>query len=184
VKRSSRIALALAVVLLGAAGVVLLLTVSDPPARPETLIRNALRQAEEAARNRDVGGVMDIVSDDYKDASGFNKARLRLILARSFQQAGNMGMGYDVRVSVPQVVFDERKAGQALATTTVAAVETGSGENLWGGQPVTLVFRRERVRRWLLFSEDRWRVTSIVNLPPLPGFVGEEGGGGGGIFGL
>jgi hypothetical protein len=176
-KRSSWVVLAVAALLLGLAGFLLLRGAGEPP-RPEALIREALRDAEEAARARSVGGVMEVVSDDYK-AAGMNKDRLRLLLANYVRQA--QGIKYDVRVSAPQITFSRGRRDEALVMTTVSVFNTEGGENLWGGQPLALEMRRERQRRWLFFPEDRWRITSVVNLPPLPGFGGGEEGS---VFGL
>lgn len=171
-RRSSRIVLGLAVLLLGAAGGMLFVQARPRPT-PEALIRQALEDAEQAARRRDVSGVMRIVSDDYKDGV-MNKARLRLLLTRYVRQS--VGGAYDVRVSPPVIQRDPDDSNRALVLTTIAVSNETSP---WGPQEVTLVMRREEGRRWLVFPEDRWRVISVVNLPALPGM-----GDGGGVFGL
>ena len=182
-KRTSWLALAAGLILLAAAG--LLVVNARPQPTRETLIRQALREAEEAAKKRSVGGVMGIVSNDYKDASNLNKDRLRIALARSYQMA--RGMSYDVRVKSPTVVPDQTNPDEALVFTTISVVDaTGGGQELWGGagQTITFKMRRETGRKWLVFPEDRWRVVSVVNLPPLPGLGSEDGGGGGLLGGL
>lgn len=174
-RRSSKVALILALLLLGGSAVLLVQSSASSP-RPEALIREALRDAEEAAQKRSVRGVMEIVSHTYKDAAGFNKDRLRLALVNALRQA--QGAAYDVQVSAPRITMDKARPDQAIVMTTITVTERQNGGNLWGGQEVTLVMRKEMQRRWLVFTEPRWRVTSVVNLPPLPGSDA------GGIFGL
>lgn len=175
-RRSSWIALGLAVVLLGAAAL-MLLDQARPKPTPEVLIRQALADAEQAANGRNVGGVMRIVSDDYKDAANRNKATLSFLLNQYVRRS--LGTAYAVRVSPPVIQFDRDDRNRALVLTSIRITNQGSNEEMWGAGEVTLAMRRERQRRWLLFSEDRWRVISVVNLPALPG-----GGEGGGLFGF
>ena len=177
-RRSSKILLGVAVLLLGGAGL-LLLSQSRPRPDAETLIRQALQEAEQAARRRDVAGVMEIVSQDYKDAANLNKARLRLLLTRYVRQS--VGTRYDVRVSPRLIQRDEGDPDRAVVLATITVFDPANRENLWGGEELSLVMRREQRRRWLLLPEDRWRVISVVNVPSLPGLGGE---GGGGIFGF
>ncbi len=81
-KKRSWIALAAALLLFAAAGFLLLGQRAQP--RPETLIRAALQEAEEAARKRDTNGVMRLVSEDYKDASNKDKEKRRMQLTRAY----------------------------------------------------------------------------------------------------
>jgi ketosteroid isomerase-like protein len=168
----------LGLLLLAAAGV-LLLGRRDPPPT-ETLIRATLEEAAEAARRRDVSGVMATVSGDYKD-SNFNKDRLRLVLARAMRDAAASGIRYDITMAVRHIALTKEKPDTATVIAVVSVYNTASRDIIWGGQPITLVMRRETARRWLVFPEDRWRIASVVNLPPLPGF---GDGAGGGFLGL
>lgn len=170
-KRSSWILLTAAVLLLGG-GFLLLRQINKPP-RPEALIRQALRDAEGAAKRRSVSGIMEIVSPRYPDRN-----RLRLTLVNAIQRS--QGVSYEVRIDAPQIVWTPGKSDQAVVMTRVSVVDAATGENLWGGgeaPPITLVMQRETRRRWLVLVQDRWRITSIANLPSGLGF-GESGAGG------
>ena len=172
-KRSSWVALVAAVLLLGGSGVLLVVRGGKRPT-PEQLIRQSLRDVEEAGRKRSVGGVMSAVSKDYKDAAGFNKDRLRLLLARAVQDTQNRT--FDVRVTPRNISFLPGNRDQATVVVQTAVVDTQNGETIWGGdQLITLVMRRESRRKWLVFSDDVWRVVGAANLPPFGG--GDEGGG-------
>ena len=171
-KKRSRFALAAALLLFAAAAFLVLGQRSQP--RPETLIREAFQQAEEAAKKRDTAGVMRIVSDDYKDASNLNKEKLRTQLTRAYLLTREVK--FDVQVRAPQVSLSKEKPDEALVMTTVTVINTDTNEALWGGMPLTVVMRRETGRRWLIFPEDRWRIVSVANLPALP-FAGSDSGG-------
>ena len=175
-KKRSWFALAAALLLFLTGG--LLILGQRPQPRPETLITEALRQAEEAAKKRNTAGVMQIVSEKYKDSSNQSKEKLRTQLTRAYLLA--RGVEFDVQVQPPKITFSTNKPDEALVMTTITVINTGTRDELWGGVPLTLVMRREPERRWLLFPQDRWRIISVVNLPPLP----FAGGGEGSTFGL
>jgi hypothetical protein len=110
VKRSSWVALVVAAVLLLAGAGVLLVARGGKRLTPEQLIRQALRDVEEAGRKRSVRGVMAVVSKDYKDASGLNKDQLRVYLARAVQNTQNRQ--FDVRVNARKIAFLPDKPDQ------------------------------------------------------------------------
>ena len=184
-RTSSKIALGVAVLLLAAAAV-LFVAGSGPRATAEAQIGQALREAQEAAQQRSVGGVMKIVSDDYKDASNMNKDRLAAALLRSYHMARNSGIKYDVRVGKPDVRLDPKNPDEALVLTSISVVDTSNNQSLYGDSNTQLMLkmRREPGRRWLVLPDDKWRITSVVNLPPLPGLGGDEGGGASNPLGL
>jgi hypothetical protein len=182
-KPSSKITLAVAGALLAVAALLVVVNTRPRPDR-DTLIKSALSEVEQAAKARSVGGVMQFVSSDYKDASNLNKDRLALMLARSYRMA--RGQRYNVHVNVLKIVPDAQDPkNAALVFATVAVLDPASGQELYGnsGQPLTLQMRREPGRRYLLFPEDHWRIVSVVNMPPLPGLMDDEGGRGGGGLG-
>jgi len=179
-KTTSKIALAVAGVLLAVAALLVVVNIRPRPDR-DTLIKASLTEVEHAAKARSVGGVMQFVSSDYKDASNLTKDRLTLVLARSYRMA--RGTRYNVHVNVLKVVPDAKDPkNAALVFATVSVLDPNSGQELYGsgGQPLTLQMRREPGRRYLVLPEDHWRIVSVVNMPPLPGLLDDEGGGGSG----
>ncbi len=179
-KPTSKIALVVASVLLTVAALLVIVNTRPRPDR-DTLIKSSLAEVEQAAKARSVGGVMQYVSSDYKDASNLNKDRLTLILARSYRMA--RGTRYNVHVNVLKVVPDAHDPkNAALIFAAVSVLDPASGQELYGsgGQPLTLQMRREPGRRYLVLPEDHWRIVSVVNMPPLPGLLDDENGSGGG----
>jgi hypothetical protein len=170
--RSSRFGL-LAVAVLLLLGARLYLGSRPAVTNPDDLIRASLDDAAAAARHGDVGGIMDSVSDDFH-AAGWNKARLRLLLNRTITQG--RGTDYDVHVNLPTIrPSPVGRSNERLVITRFAAFYTGSGEDIYkSNDAVMLVMRAETRRRYLVFSEPRWRIVSILNPPALPGGGGDD----------
>lgn len=166
-KRSSKVALGIAVLSI-LLGVFFWIGASAPNPTPEEAIAQTLSDAENAARRGQVSGVMDAVSDDFQ-AGPWNKARLRLILSRSLSQG--RGTDYDVRINAPRILpSPKNREDERVVISRMAAFYSGTGEDIWGSGPLTLVMRKESRPRLLLFSEPRWRIVSVANIPPLPDF--------------
>jgi len=164
-KPSSWVGLALAAVLL-IVGIVAYFLPSASPETSETLIRQSLRDAESAAKARRVADVMEVISDDFQ-AGLWNKARLRLTLVRSLRNG--RGVEYDVHVNEPRILPSPKgNLGERLVITRFSAFYSGSGEDIWGSDLLTLVMRQETRRRYLFFTRPRWRIVSVVNAPPVP----------------
>src|SRR5687768_13560598 len=98
-RRSSWIGLGAALVFLLAAAGWFVLRGGEKPT-PEQLITDSLNDAERAARKRNLSGVMEIVSNDFR-AAGMNRDRLRLLLLRALNQS--RGVSYDVQVTHPRI---------------------------------------------------------------------------------
>jgi hypothetical protein len=166
VKRSSKIALFVALLLVGV-GVFWILGTAGPRKTPDELIRESLADAETAAKRRSPAGVMEVVSDSFQSGV-WNKDRLRLMLARSIQQG--RGIDYDVRINAPRILPSPNgNPDERIVISRLSAFYTGTGEDIWGSGPLTLVMRKETRRKWIFFSEPRWRIVSVANVPPLPG---------------
>jgi len=162
----SKIVLCVAVLsLLIGGGILLSQIISGPPPPAEVAIAGALHDAQDAARNRDLGGVMELVSDDFKSGD-WNKPKLRLYLARELRNS--RGTNYDVHVNAPKILPSPTGAPDERMVVTQASVFwADTGDNIWGSNPITLVMREETRRKWLIFTEPRWRVISVaeMNLP-------------------
>lgn len=166
-KKSSWAALIVALLCIaGGIGFRVLTSVPDPT--PEQAIAQTLQDAEEAARRGQVSGVMEAVSDDFQ-AGPWNKARLRLILSRSLAQG--RGTDYDVRINAPRILSSPKnRPDERVVISKMSAFYSGSGDDIWGSGPLTLVMRKEsRPRLWVL-REPRWRIVSVANVPPIPDF--------------
>jgi len=167
-KRSSKIALLVALLFVGA-GVLWIMAASGSPKTPEELITKSLSDAETGAKRRHPAEVMEVISNTFQ-AGMWNKDRLRLVLVRSMQQG--RGVDYDVRVNLPRILPSPAgKPNERIVISRLSAFYTGTGEYIWGSGPLTLVMRKESRRKWLFFSEPRWRIVSVANVPPVPGEV-------------
>lgn len=147
-------------------GGVIYVAQSGPTRTAEALIRESLRDAEMAAKARRTSGVMEIISEDFQ-AGMWNKARLGVTLARSMRDG--RGVDYDVHVNEPQILPSPKgNPNERLVITRFTAFYSGTGEDIWGSDLLTLALRKESRRRRLIFSEPRWRIVSVVNAPPMP----------------
>lgn len=145
------------------------------PPTPEMLIRQSLKDAEEAAKRRDARGVMEVISEEFR-AGPLNRKVLNLQLIRAMRNS--RGVNYDVHVTEPRILPSPNgKPDERLVISRFAVFYEATGDDIWKAEPVTLVMRREWQRRWFLLREPRWRVVSVANMPPLPGIGDEDGGG-------
>lgn len=171
-RRSSLVTLVIALIFLAVGGFWMLGSRGAPPP-PETLIARSLQDAEDGARRRSVSQVMDVISEDF-NSGGLNRDRLRLLVARSVRQG--RGVNYDAHVNAPRILPSPKgDPDQRLVITKMSVFYTGTGEDIWKSEAMTLVMRKESRRRWLVFEEPYWRIVSVANLPPLPGISGDEG---------
>jgi hypothetical protein len=114
---------------------------------PEQQVRAVITRAEEAAEARDVSAAMDLVADEYADANGFNRDRLRGFVHGYFLL--NPSISLLVRVEDVRFPADEL----AQARVTVGALRQGLETDLE-------TFDVELVKvgdDWLLRRADRVR---------------------------
>jgi hypothetical protein len=165
-KRSSWIILPLALLCL-IGGVVLVGVINEPELAPEVLIAQSLEDAEQAGAKGNVSGVMESISEDFQSA-GMNKARLRLLLTRSKNNA--RGVDYDVHVNAPKILpANADKPDERVVMSQFSVFSPSDGSSYWGTDGVTLVMRKESKSKWLLLQKPCWRIVSVANLPPLMG---------------
>ena len=165
-KTTSKIVLGIATLLLFVGGLLLWRLQSTPKLTPEQQIVASLADAEDAAKRHSVGGVMDLVSNDLS-AGQVNKARLRLLLSRSFQNG--RGVNYDVHVNAPRILPSPKgDPKERLVFTKASVFFAETGEDIWGSNPITLVMREEQQPFGLLLRVPRWRVVAVGELS-LPG---------------
>lgn len=119
-------------------------------------IRGAIVDAVDALRHGRAGDAMRVVSPEYKDSTGMNYTRLRL-LAR--QAAINRNM-WSARVdSVDPVV-----TGDTADVSVSVAIGDGQGIGM-RADTIQLRMRKDPVYAWLVFPTERWRVTSADHIP-------------------
>jgi hypothetical protein len=119
-------------------------------------IRGAIVDAVDALKHGRAGDAMRVVSPEYKDSTGLNYTRLRL-LAR--QAAVNREMWTATVQSVNPMV---------TGNTARVSVTVAIGHPQGGGattDTIQLQMRKDPVYAWLIFPTERWRVTSADHLP-------------------
>ncbi len=173
-RRSSWIGLGTALVFLLAAGGWFLLRGGTPPT-PEMLITESLNDAEQAARKRNLSGMMEIVSNDFR-AAGMKRDHIRLRLLQVLRQS--RGVSYDVQVTKPRIFpSPEGDTKKRLVISRLSVFYNDSGETIWGSnEPLVFVMREETRRKYLFLKEPRWRIVGVANMPPILG--GDDSGGG------
>jgi len=173
-KTSSRWGIAVATLLI-VAGLFLAYIRGLQPPPPETLIRQSLKDVEESAKRHNPRGVMEVVSDSFQ-AGPLNKRMLNLQLIRAMQNG--RGTDYDVHVNEPKIL-PATDPDKRIVITQASVFFSGSGDDIWSANPMTLVMRKESRRKWLFFHEPRWRIIGVANMPPLPGSGDDEDAGAG-----
>lgn len=89
---------------------------SPVPVTPEERLRQTLRSGEEAARARDLGGLRELIAEDYRDPQGHEKRDLVRFLAGLFLRHQNIHLLS--RIQALEVQGDE---GAATVLTALAA---------------------------------------------------------------
>lgn len=148
-RTSSKILLIVAVLAVGA---LVALSLRRPPLGPAQQIANQMDSAVEAANQHNAGGVMEIVSADYHDDNGYNVDLIHAMLVRGLRNTP----GLHASLSTPQITVD---GGQATSTALLTVVDQQSGHTLYS-QEITLQWRREHARSFLVFPTDVWLVVS------------------------
>lgn len=121
----------------------------------EVVLNEMIVSAAAAVENRDVGGVMDIVSSSYKDQDGMNYDRLRMITA----QAVRSEQDYSVVVSVKSMRVD----GENAIVDMHASVTTKPSSATLYDRDLTVHFAKESARHALLIPVQVWRVVKVEN---------------------
>ena len=140
---------------------------------PDELIAETLNDAKAAARRRDSGGILDAISEKFQGGD-LNKQRLRLLVLQSLRQS--RGTNYDVSVLRPQISEIPGQPDKRIVVSKFDVFYSDNGESIWGSSPLTMVMEKETRRKWLFFSEPKWRIVSVPSLPP--GIGGDDSGSG------
>jgi hypothetical protein len=127
-------------------------------------IRGAIVDAVDALQHGRAGDAMRVVSPDFKDSTGMNYARLRL-LAR--QAARNRDMWNATVQSVEPLVNGDTAQ---VSVTVVIGQEKGGGTTT---DTMQLRMHKDPVYAWLVFPTERWRVTGADHLPSEASVFGE-----------
>lgn len=115
-----------ALLVLSLASLALVLAACSSAPDRETAVRATLEAAEQAAEARDVGAAIKLVSTDYADDAGRDRAALRAFLRGWFA----LNPKLELLVTIEQIEFPD--ANRARVGLLVASVSRGAGLNIDG----------------------------------------------------
>jgi hypothetical protein len=123
-----------------------------------------IERGKRAAEQRNAGALMHLVSPDYKDEMGITRPGLFLRVREQLRDAQQL------EVIVPANDLHIEVAPNGREATVTGRMElriTGSqGDVQTSTLTPTLYWRKERVRRYLVFPAEEWRVTKAVGVAP------------------
>lgn len=134
---------------------------SDAPLTPEQEIGAYLKRFEEAASERDVGAALELISEEYRDTAGRDKATLKPIVLQYFLR--NEAIYVKTRVRELELADppDAARVGVAAALAGAPIVDVGELETLDADLfRFDLVLVREADGQWRARSA-HWRRTNI-----------------------
>lgn len=126
--RNGRYAIIIAVILTIVLGV-LLSACSEEPESAEAQIRAVIGQAADAAQNKELGELKDLIADDYQDDQGYDKKNISRLLALYFFR--NQSIYLSTRID--SITLDSAdNARQANVVLLVAMAGTPLPDDLRG----------------------------------------------------
>lgn len=163
-RRSSRIALAMALLLIGVVGFILL-RVGDSRAAemtPETLSQ-LLQRGKEALEHRDAGGILSLFAPEAQ-IMGQPPDRLRAALDRTMAELGDGNL--TVTLTKPDV---RTQTGKAHATFFMDVNGKVQGVNVhYYHSRITLTLEKVHVSHWFdLYRTEEWKISHFESEPPL-----------------
>jgi hypothetical protein len=127
-----------------------------PPGTDEQQIVAQIHHGKRAAELLSTSGLMRLVSGEYKDSNGVTRPVLGYRIREQFRES----RGLEITIPANQIQIridpDRREA------TSTFPVELRFRDEQGGVHPFslnpTLKWRKERLRRYLLFTVEEWRV--------------------------
>lgn len=121
----------------------------------EERIRSLIENAVHALNERDLGGAMRNVSENYRDSENLNRDRLRMLAAQALRSERPFAVYADVG---ELSVFDDSATVKVTAT-----VKDAVGRSIYN-RDLELTLKREDARHAGLLPAKLWRVVNIQNL--------------------
>lgn len=157
-RKSSKWALAAAAILILALFAAILF--KQTPISDQDQIAAQLALGAAAAQNHDAGGIMKLVSADFKGPYPIsNTDSLDLALIRALRNSGRLR----ITMSTPSVAV---AGGTAISTSQLVVQDKESSQTLFN-EPLTLDWKREDGRRLLVLPTKMWRVVGTNYQRPL-----------------
>lgn len=157
-QRSSKTALIAATLLLVA--LIMFFVLRQPPPPDQDQIIAQLEAARAAGEQNSAGGVLGVVSQDFSGPSGFlhNKQQLGFYLYKQMRDGGRAR----VTLSPPSVAVQ----GDEATSTCQITVRSSDTRQVQFDQPVTLTWRKEEGRRFLVLPTQVWRIVGLQGSLP------------------
>jgi hypothetical protein len=127
-----------------------------PPGTDSQQIMAQIQRAQAAAEERNVGALMRVVSPEFKDENGITRPVL------TYETRDQLRDAQRVEVVIPLNDLHIQVAPSGREATTTARIEVRITDRQGGTRALnftpTLQWRKERVRRYLFFPAEEWRV--------------------------
>lgn len=123
----------------------------QPPVSDEAQISGRLEAARAAGERHDVGGVMEIVSQNYHDANVPSPVQLRFLL--------NKVQGSEP-VKITQSLPVISVSGDAATSTSHLQVISSANGRVLFSHDIVAQWKREDANRYLIIPTKVWRITS------------------------
>ena len=134
-----------------AIGVAAYLIARTPPIPDDQQIRDQVEALRQAGERRSASSVMRLVSAEYHDQVASNPDQLAFLLSRHIF-AGDQPVQVETRDTAVSL------AGDTATSVTNVSVKRG-GAAVYTGN-ITLNWKKEPSRRFLLFPDHVWRIVS------------------------
>jgi hypothetical protein len=149
-------------VLLLAGGAWLRWLAQSPQGTDTQQILAQIQRGQQAAEQRNVGALMRVVSAQYRDEIGQTRPVL------NYQAREQLRDAQRVEVTVPLNDLHIQLASTGREATSTGRIEVRLTEREGGVRSMTLTptlhWRKEHVRRYLLFSAEEWLVVRAEGL--------------------
>ena len=122
----------------------------------EAQIAALVASGTKAVQQRDLSTAMSCISKKYKDKSGMNYERLRVVIAQTLQAETD----YTVRTTTQSVKLNGDKA---IVEVHVDVRSNNDGNSMYD-RDLTISMHKESARHALILPVKVWRVTSFTNL--------------------
>jgi len=119
-----------------------------------------LAKGQSAIERKDLKGVMSCVSKDYRDSTGLTFDALHMHALEAIRAEGH----YDVLLEHTSVEVRGKTASAKARATVFLGCDHAGMQRLFSNS-VTLHFKKEKSKRFLVIPTRTWKVARINGLP-------------------
>ncbi len=133
----------------------------SPPAAPEEQVRRSIARIEALAAERDIGGLKDFVSEQYRDDQGNDRQQVAGVLTFYFYQHKSIY----VFTRIGEITIPEPGKAKAVVLAALAGTPIAGAGDLAGARADLYRFEFEFAEE----EKELWRVTRAAWRPAAPG---------------